>query len=120
MDVYTHVLIPTYTYMCMHTYIDVHCIYVRTHPHTPTHPHVRRHTNTHTHTHTHSPPLQVRNGHDAWYLSTDRDAPVTGLLNYFTFLILYNVMVPISLYVSLELVKVAQVRTYMGVCVCGA
>eukprot|EP00162_Nutomonas_longa_P015389 comp22295_c0_seq1/m.53328 comp22295_c0_seq1/g.53328 ORF comp22295_c0_seq1/g.53328 comp22295_c0_seq1/m.53328 type:complete len:1167 (-) comp22295_c0_seq1:215-3715(-) len=35
-------------------------------------------------------------------------SPIFGLMGFFTFVILFNTMIPISLYVSMELVKVAQ------------
>eukprot|EP00163_Fabomonas_tropica_P014186 TRINITY_DN2587_c0_g3_i1.p1 TRINITY_DN2587_c0_g3~~TRINITY_DN2587_c0_g3_i1.p1 ORF type:complete len:1153 (+),score=165.86 TRINITY_DN2587_c0_g3_i1:130-3588(+) len=47
-----------------------------------------------------------------WYLdlrNAERgEPPIVGTLGFFTFLILYNTMIPISLYVSMELVKVVQ------------
>jgi phospholipid-transporting ATPase len=37
-----------------------------------------------------------------------QEPPVSGTMGFFTFIILFNTMIPISLYVSMELVKVAQ------------
>eukprot|EP01132_Coremiostelium_polycephalum_P003757 gene3757-4677_t len=45
---------------------------------------------------------------DAWYLGFQSDSVRKAALNFFSFMITYAVMIPISLYVSLELVKVAQ------------
>ena len=44
-----------------------------------------------------------------WYLGdTDYEPWVQGVLNYFTYFLLLNTMIPISLIVSLEIVKVGQ------------
>lgn len=40
----------------------------------------------------------------------DKDATKTAYLNFFTFMILYNGLVPISLYVTIDLVRVLQTR----------
>ena len=40
----------------------------------------------------------------------DEDASKTAFLNFFTFMILYNGLVPISLYVTIDLVRVLQTR----------
>eukprot|EP00163_Fabomonas_tropica_P014181 TRINITY_DN2587_c0_g1_i2.p1 TRINITY_DN2587_c0_g1~~TRINITY_DN2587_c0_g1_i2.p1 ORF type:complete len:1102 (+),score=256.90 TRINITY_DN2587_c0_g1_i2:1098-4403(+) len=45
---------------------------------------------------------------DTWYLGDAPDPEKNGTLSFFTFLILYNNLIPISLYVSMELVKFAQ------------
>ncbi|KAF2070558.1 hypothetical protein CYY_008121 [Polysphondylium violaceum] len=45
---------------------------------------------------------------DAWYLGFKDNAVRKAVLNFFSFMIAFAVMIPISLYVSLELVKVAQ------------
>ncbi|KAG6619942.1 Phospholipid-transporting ATPase [Phytophthora cinnamomi] len=47
-----------------------------------------------------------------WYLSSAimRTSSAANLVSFFTFLILYNNLVPISLYVSLDMVKVAQAK----------
>lgn len=42
------------------------------------------------------------------YLYKEYDAPIEGVLMFFTYLILNSTMIPISLIVSLELVKLAQ------------
>eukprot|EP00760_Papus_ankaliazontas_P025326 PhM_4_TR2641/c0_g1_i1/m.76437/K14802/DRS2, ATP8A; phospholipid-transporting ATPase len=44
----------------------------------------------------------------SWYLSRDVDAAEESLVAFFTFAILYNNMVPISLYVSLEMIRFLQ------------
>ncbi|EFA74548.1 P-type ATPase [Heterostelium album PN500] len=44
----------------------------------------------------------------AWYLMWDISASKGGALSFLTFLILYNNLIPISLYVSMEFVKVFQ------------
>jgi magnesium-transporting ATPase (P-type) len=52
------------------------------------------------------PPLSA-----VWYLDGDADnvpPEQSGAALFFTFVILYNSMVPLSLYVSMELVKLAQ------------
>ena len=43
-----------------------------------------------------------------WYISFEYDGYVEGILIFFTYLILNSTMIPISLIVSLELVKLAQ------------
>eukprot|EP01013_Petalomonas_cantuscygni_P001738 TRINITY_DN11768_c0_g1_i1.p1 TRINITY_DN11768_c0_g1~~TRINITY_DN11768_c0_g1_i1.p1 ORF type:complete len:2407 (-),score=325.31 TRINITY_DN11768_c0_g1_i1:206-7426(-) len=45
---------------------------------------------------------------EAWYLATCPDAAVEGATSFLTYLILYNNLIPISLYVSLEVSKVVQ------------
>eukprot|EP01133_Synstelium_polycarpum_P011475 gene11475-13378_t len=45
---------------------------------------------------------------DTWYLGFESKATRQSALNFLTFMITFAVMIPISLYVSLELVKVAQ------------
>jgi len=48
-----------------------------------------------------------QNDHD--YLpNLDYHGVVTGIINFFTYFLLLNTMIPISLIISLELVKVAQ------------
>ncbi|KYR02985.1 P-type ATPase [Tieghemostelium lacteum] len=49
-----------------------------------------------------------QNREGAWYLGFKSDAVRKSALNFFSFMIAFAVMIPISLYVSLELVKVAQ------------
>jgi hypothetical protein len=45
---------------------------------------------------------------DHWYLPEAYDPTLqTGILTFFTYFLLLNTMIPISLIVSLELVKVA-------------
>ncbi|OWZ04048.1 P-type ATPase (P-ATPase) [Phytophthora megakarya] len=52
----------------------------------------------------------------AWYLPfiTQADQADDFVVNFFTFLILYNNLVPISLYVSLDIIKVLQANRIMG------
>lgn len=50
----------------------------------------------------------VGNKGDAWYLSAIRESTGDKAATFVTFIILFNNLVPISLYVSLELVKVVQ------------
>ena len=53
-----------------------------------------------------------------WYLATDSappaydpdNAPVVGVYSFIASFVLYGYLIPISLYVSLEMVKVVQVR----------
>lgn len=45
---------------------------------------------------------------NAWYLKFTGSITEQSLLNFLTFIILFNNMVPISLYVTMELVKVWQ------------
>lgn len=45
----------------------------------------------------------------AWYLQNSTPAGQLGGLAILTYIILYNVMIPISLYVSMEIVKLCQV-----------
>jgi magnesium-transporting ATPase (P-type) len=46
-----------------------------------------------------------------WYLGdNDLDTPVYALRNFFTYFVLFNTMIPISLWVTLELVKVGQAK----------
>ena len=47
-------------------------------------------------------------GLDAWYLQISDHVIVTILLDIGTFLVLYSPMVPISLYVTMEFVRVGQ------------
>ncbi|POM78342.1 P-type ATPase (P-ATPase) Superfamily, partial [Phytophthora palmivora] len=52
----------------------------------------------------------------AWYLPFIKEADHVDdfIVNFFTFLILYNNLVPISLYVSLDIIKVLQANRIMG------
>jgi phospholipid-transporting ATPase len=44
-----------------------------------------------------------------WYLDLSREVPsVWGATAYFTYVILFNIMIPISLYISMEMVKLFQ------------
>lgn len=43
-----------------------------------------------------------------WYLEETSSPGVQAVLRFFTYFLLYNTMIPISLIVSMELVKVAQ------------
>eukprot|EP00002_Diphylleia_rotans_P002255 TRINITY_DN1142_c0_g1_i3.p1 TRINITY_DN1142_c0_g1~~TRINITY_DN1142_c0_g1_i3.p1 ORF type:complete len:1128 (-),score=228.66 TRINITY_DN1142_c0_g1_i3:381-3764(-) len=47
---------------------------------------------------------------EAWYLrfSSNQDAATYGAMGILTYIILYNTLIPISLYVSIEIVKVVQ------------
>jgi magnesium-transporting ATPase (P-type) len=47
-----------------------------------------------------------KNNH--WYLEETSSPGVQAILRFFTYFLLYNTMIPISLIVSMELVKVAQ------------
>ena len=47
-------------------------------------------------------------GDNSWYLTKDTNSGVIFVSRIFTFLVLYATMVPISLYVTLEIVRVAQ------------
>eukprot|EP01116_Phalansterium_solitarium_P015668 TRINITY_DN3482_c0_g1_i4.p1 TRINITY_DN3482_c0_g1~~TRINITY_DN3482_c0_g1_i4.p1 ORF type:complete len:1118 (-),score=428.30 TRINITY_DN3482_c0_g1_i4:1315-4668(-) len=51
---------------------------------------------------------QLQVGSYAWYLQFDANAAAGGALSFLTFVILFNNLIPISLYVSVELVKLAQ------------
>jgi magnesium-transporting ATPase (P-type) len=51
---------------------------------------------------------QQANGKDMWFLDLKRHLFVQIFENLFTFLVLYSPMVPISLYVTLEFVRVFQ------------
>jgi magnesium-transporting ATPase (P-type) len=48
-------------------------------------------------------------GDKSWYLTKDVSAGVIFVSRIFTYLVLYATMVPISLYVTLEIVRVSQV-----------
>ena len=56
--------------------------------------------------------------HAKWYLLLTRSAVQQALLNFVTFFILFYNMIPISLYVTIEIVKLWQVRNLSCVCVC--
>ena len=45
---------------------------------------------------------------DIWYLSYEQSAELSGFLMFFTYFLLNNTMIPISLIISLEFVKLAQ------------
>eukprot|EP01117_Protostelium_nocturnum_P008732 TRINITY_DN3129_c2_g1_i1.p1 TRINITY_DN3129_c2_g1~~TRINITY_DN3129_c2_g1_i1.p1 ORF type:complete len:1130 (+),score=309.69 TRINITY_DN3129_c2_g1_i1:147-3536(+) len=49
-----------------------------------------------------------RNAHDAWYLGFGNGRGIEPVWAFLTFVILYNNFIPISLYVSVELVKFGQ------------
>jgi len=51
---------------------------------------------------------QELQGLDMWYLDISDHVLVTSILGFFTFLVLYSPMVPISLYVTMEFVRVGQ------------
>jgi len=53
--------------------------------------------------------VQLDVGLHSWYLGleeTVHSAIISGIPRFFTFISLYNYMIPISLYVTVELVKV--------------
>lgn len=53
-------------------------------------------------------------GFDHWYLQlkdNESSAAVIGIVSFASWLILCNVIIPISLYVYMELVKLVMVRT---------
>ncbi|EFA86147.1 P-type ATPase [Heterostelium album PN500] len=52
--------------------------------------------------------VQTSNNKDTWYLAFDSSSVRDSAKNFLSFMITFAVMIPISLYVSLELVKVAQ------------
>lgn len=69
--------------------------------------------------HTHMPTAHVQTlTPSMWYLATDSappaydpdNAPVVGVYSFIASFVLYGYLIPISLYVSLEMVKVIQVR----------
>jgi len=43
-----------------------------------------------------------------WYIEENMPAGYNATLRYFTYFILFNTMIPISLIVSLEIVKIIQ------------
>jgi phospholipid-transporting ATPase len=43
-----------------------------------------------------------------WYLNTDDNLPLTSFIVFLSYLVLFNTMIPISLIVSLEIVKTIQ------------
>ena len=43
-----------------------------------------------------------------WYIEENTPAGYNATLRYFTYFILFNTMIPISLIVSLEIVKIIQ------------
>lgn len=45
---------------------------------------------------------------DSWYLQMGGDAAANGALSFITFLILLNNLIPISLYITMEIVKFGQ------------
>eukprot|EP01112_Ceratiomyxa_fruticulosa_P017857 TRINITY_DN5637_c0_g2_i1.p1 TRINITY_DN5637_c0_g2~~TRINITY_DN5637_c0_g2_i1.p1 ORF type:complete len:660 (+),score=121.16 TRINITY_DN5637_c0_g2_i1:150-2129(+) len=50
-------------------------------------------------------------GNIAWYVGAPEfSVPLYGVRNFFTYFVLYNTMIPISLWVTLEIVKVGQSR----------
>eukprot|EP01028_Stygiella_incarcerata_P014298 TRINITY_DN933_c0_g1_i3.p1 TRINITY_DN933_c0_g1~~TRINITY_DN933_c0_g1_i3.p1 ORF type:complete len:1250 (+),score=273.44 TRINITY_DN933_c0_g1_i3:141-3752(+) len=49
-----------------------------------------------------------QNSDGSWYLHLSSNSGVQSVLGFFTFLILFNNLIPISLYVSMEMVKVIQ------------
>ena len=49
-----------------------------------------------------------RNKEDHWYLYFDYSNEIMSLISFFTYFLLNNTMIPISLIVSLEFIKVAQ------------
>lgn len=49
-----------------------------------------------------------RGGHTAWYLGGSANVGGLGLRNILTFIILFNNLIPISLYITLELCRVVQ------------
>ena len=48
-------------------------------------------------------------GEEHYYLVETDNYNLDALLRFFTYFLLYNTMIPISLIVSLEMVKVAQI-----------
>ncbi|KAL3664634.1 hypothetical protein V7S43_010383 [Phytophthora oleae] len=57
-----------------------------------------------------------KNANRVWYLPFIKEADQADdfIVNFFTFLILYNNLVPISLYVSLDIIKVLQANRITG------
>ena len=51
---------------------------------------------------------QKSNGEGAWYLNQSSNQAANTALSFITFVILYNNLIPISLYVSVEMVKFGQ------------
>lgn len=45
---------------------------------------------------------------DAWYLQMEGAAAANGALSFITFIILLNNLIPISLYITMEIVKFGQ------------
>lgn len=55
--------------------------------------------------------FEVSTGQSAYYLGDNPyTVPVYALRNFFTYFVLYNTMIPISLWVTLELVRVGQAK----------
>lgn len=55
--------------------------------------------------------FEVSNGQKAYYLGhNEYTIPVYALRNFFTYFVLYNTMIPISLWVTLELIRVGQAK----------
>ena len=61
-------LFVLYTYVCIHTYIDIH--YTHTQVYLPTYIHTHIHTHTHTHTHTHIHTYTLTHTHTHIYIQT--------------------------------------------------
>lgn len=49
-----------------------------------------------------------------WYLGFERQTPLNPALAFFTFIILYNNLIPISLIITLDIVKYVVLRTTDG------
>mmetsp|Transcript_6396 Transcript_6396/g.8898 ORF Transcript_6396/g.8898 Transcript_6396/m.8898 type:complete len:1206 (+) Transcript_6396:189-3806(+) len=56
--------------------------------------------------------FQTTTGHDMWYLGSlaDDEGSVTGIFNFFAYFVLLSFLIPQSLMVTLEVVKVAQAK----------
>jgi len=50
----------------------------------------------------------TKTGHKSWYLPMDKDAAYTAFLSFWTWMTLYCNFVPISLIVSIEMMRIAQ------------
>lgn len=58
--------------------------------------------------------LSDPNHEDAWYLDMKGGAAQPGFYNFLTYIILYNMLIPISLVVTLEVVKLAQAQMFIN------
>ena len=58
--------------------------------------------------------LSDPNHEDAWYLDMKGGATQPVFYNFLTYIILYNMLIPISLVVTLEVVKLAQAQMFIN------